>query len=52
MVELPIVNQQKCSKAYVPLQVNSENICAGGQVGKGICNWDIGGPFQCFINNQ
>jgi hypothetical protein len=40
MVELLIVNQHLY--LHVPLQVNSGNICAGGQAGKGICNGDTG----------
>jgi secreted trypsin-like serine protease len=50
MVELPIVNQQKCRKAYK--QVYNGVVCAGGQKDKGICSGDSGGPFQCYLNKK
>jgi len=50
MVELPIVKQQTCRKAYK--QVYDGVVCAGGQKGKGISSGDSGGPFQCYINKK
>ena len=49
---LPIVDQQKCSRAYRDqpfVQLTQKQFCAGGDIDRDSCFGDSGGPFQSVV---
>jgi secreted trypsin-like serine protease len=44
-LEVPIVSDKKAVKIYGYAYLNTANVAAGGQIGRGICDGDSGGPL-------
>lgn len=43
--QLPIVPLSICSKLFEPVVLGTEQLCAGGELGKDACGGDSGGPL-------
>lgn len=53
-VQLPKVDKQRCSSKFVEanIQLNNNQICAGGVDGKDSCQGDSGGPLMTTTSND
>ncbi|XP_057664233.1 CLIP domain-containing serine protease HP8-like [Diorhabda carinulata] len=53
-LKIPVKSNRECSRTYTQagVQVNSGQLCAGGEKGKDSCRGDSGGPLMTFTVNE